>query len=222
MIIRWVSTACATLMFQLKKQVTNPHSGSTLPVVWKCNAKPNFAAKRHAAGSYRRRTSGTTRFSLPSNGKLCRGNVCPKRHQAVFTALRMSSKFGVAGVRCDPTNQQSKRASEGLFRLSIADYNACRLGIPDHWVCLGEEIARWAVGDPKSHSTPTRRKSSSSANLSFLSPRNLLRWLHCLLHRGDRELGAFLGAARPARSDGLGLRVKAHTVGAVLIEIAKA
>src|SRR6185295_9619302 len=42
------------------------------------------------------------------------------------------------------------------------------------------------------------------------------------LHRWDHELGAFLGARRPARRYGFGFSVEAHRVGAVLVEIAEA
>src|ERR1051325_2615608 len=42
------------------------------------------------------------------------------------------------------------------------------------------------------------------------------------LHRWNDELGAFLGAGRPARRHGLGLGVEAHRIRAVLIEVAEA
>src|SRR5437773_8643112 len=49
-------------------------------------------------------------------------------------------------------------------------------------------------------------------------PSSLVR----LLHRRDDELGAFLGAGRPARRDGLGLGIEAHRIRPVLVEIAEA
>src|ERR1041385_1114652 len=42
------------------------------------------------------------------------------------------------------------------------------------------------------------------------------------LHRRDDELGAFLGACRPARGDGLRLRVEADRVRPVLVQVAEA
>src|SRR4051794_8376426 len=42
------------------------------------------------------------------------------------------------------------------------------------------------------------------------------------LHRRDHELRTLLHAARPARGHGLGLRVEAHRVRPVLVEVAKA
>src|SRR5258708_29379607 len=42
------------------------------------------------------------------------------------------------------------------------------------------------------------------------------------LHRRNDEFGAFLGARGPARRHRLGLGVKAHRVGPVLVEVAEA
>src|ERR1039458_3257632 len=42
------------------------------------------------------------------------------------------------------------------------------------------------------------------------------------LHGRDHEFGAFLGAGRPARGDGLGLGVEADRIRPVLVEIAEA
>src|SRR5260370_16365527 len=42
------------------------------------------------------------------------------------------------------------------------------------------------------------------------------------LHRRNDEFGAFLDARGPARGHGLGLGIKAHGVGPVLVEVAEA
>src|SRR2546423_19997 len=46
-------------------------------------------------------------------------------------------------------------------------------------------------------------------------------WRFASFHRGNDELGAFLGARGPARRHGLGLGVEAHRIRAVLVEIAE-
>src|SRR3954453_11089496 len=58
------------------------------------------------------------------------------------------------------------------------------------------------------------------ASGNFSRPRNWLwRAAEQSLHRRDDELGAFLGARRPARRHGLGLGVEPHRVRPVLVEI---
>src|SRR5262245_57542936 len=67
--------------------------------------------------------------------------------------------------------------------------------------------------EPKSqHAAPYRHARMGCGRFHFARS----------LHRRDDELGAFLDARGPARGHRLGLGVKAHGVGPVLIEVAEA
>src|SRR5262245_39585919 len=72
-------------------------------------------------------------------------------------------------------------------------------------------------------SAANARAMSRTAIWSSLSAKCIsLPGCDALLHRRDRELGAFLDTGRPARGYRLGLGVEADRVRTVLVEVAKA